>query len=217
MNDVPSEWATTLRNATNDSARVMARRGLAMAIGKLARDTMAGRGVPAHVVDDEANFLAYDLVRRVESGMIQARREDAYVRQCARNRANDYYREASGVRAVHELREEAEEAADSRDPERLMAEHQEAATIACRVERLRALIASAPASHAVVLYEVHVKGTLIEVLAQQELEKRMEVGAEHKADAAALKRARAAVDQRLCRARSWIRERMAIEPVRRAM
>lgn len=217
MNDAPSEWATTLRNATNDSARVMARRGLAMAIGKLARDTMAGRGMPADVADDEANFLAFDLVRRVESGMIQPQREDAYVRQCARNRANDYYREASGVRAVHELRDGAEELADSRHPERLMAEQQEAAIIACRVERLRALIASAPTAHAVVLYEVHVKGTLIEEIARQELEERIARGAERIRDVAALKRARAAVDQRLCRARSWIREQMAIHPVRRAM
>lgn len=216
MNDMPSEWATRLRSTTTDSARIMARRGLAKAIGKLAHDTLTARGVPADVADDDANFLAYDLGRRIEACMIEPGREDAYVRQSARNRAKNYYRETSGIRSVLELSEEAEELADSRNPERMMADHQEAAIIANRVERLRALIASAPATHAEVLYEVHVKGTLIDVLARRELDKRLASGAERVRDAAALKRARQVVDQRLCRARAWIRVRLELAPRRRA-
>lgn len=216
MNEMPSEWATKLRSATNDAARVFARRGLATAVGKLAHETLVARGVPADVADDDANFLAYDVGRRVEAGRIELGREDAYVRQSARNRATDYYRETSGVRAVYELREEtAELLADDRDPERLMAEYEEAAAVARQVERLRALIATAPPAHAAVLFEVHVKGTLIEVVARQELEERIARGVERVRDAAALKRARAAVDQRLCRARAWIRERIELAPARR--
>jgi hypothetical protein len=215
MNEQPSEWAMRLRNATNETARVFARRGLATAIGKLARGILVARGVPADVADDDANFLAFDVVRRVEGGRVEGGREDAYVRQCAKNRANDYYRETSGVRAVYELREEAEEIADGRDPESLMADYQEAAAVARQVDRLRALIATAPLAHAAVLYEVHVKGTLIEAIARRELEERIARGAEHVRDAAALKRARAAVDQRLSRARAWIRERIEFAPARR--
>jgi len=216
MNEPPSEWAKRLRNATNESARVYARRGLATAIGRLARVILVARRVPADVADDDANFLAFDVVRRVEGGRVHEGREDAYVRQCARNRAYDHYRDTSGVRAVYELREEAEEIADDRDPESLMADYQEEAAVARQVERMRALIATAPPTHAAVLYEVHVEGTLIEVLARRELEDRLARGTECVRDAAALKRARAAVDQRLSRARAWIRERIELAPARRA-
>jgi hypothetical protein len=188
----------------------MARCGLATAIDSLAYHILITRRVAADVARAEANYLAFDVTRRIEAGTVRPGHEDAFVRQCARNRANDDYREKSGVRARYELLEEAELLADDRDPERLMAERQEAAALAAKIQHLRALIATAPPAHASVLHEVHVNGTLIEELAGRELAARLARGDERVRDAASLRRARATVDQRLCRARTWLRDRLGL-------
>ena len=207
MYETPGFWAEQLRITPHESARVVARRELAGAIRRLAHQTLKLRGVP-HVSDDEANFLAFDLGRRIELGHVHPGSEDAYIRRCARNRANDHYREISGLRATCELHDEDTQLADVRDPESLLAESQDAALIAARVMRLRALIAVAPPGFAAVLHEVYVAGTLIEEVARHELEIRVARGDERAGDPHAIRRARASVDQRLHRARDWIREQM---------
>ena len=214
MNELPTYWAEKLRSATNDCARVFARRALATSIHRLAGERLRAKRVPADVADAEANYLAYELGRRIEDGTVQPGLEDPYVRRCASNRAADYYRETSGVHSRCELREDHEELADDRNPERLLSDYEEAAVLAVRVERLRALVASAPETHRAVLHEVYVKGTLIEVLAEQLLAARVVSGLERVADAAALRRARASVDQRLTRAREWIRARVGVVVMR---
>jgi DNA-directed RNA polymerase specialized sigma24 family protein len=188
----------------------MARHGLTTAIDSLAYHVLILRRVAADVARHEANYFAFDIGRRIEAGTVQPGHEDAFVRQCARNRAIDHHREQSGIRARYEVLEEAELLADHRDPERLMAERQEAALLAAKVQHLRTLIATAPSAYANVLLEVHVKGALIEVLAARELATRLERGDERVNDAASLKRARATVDQRLCRARAWLREQLGL-------
>jgi len=210
MNELPTYWAEKLHAATNDCARVLARRALATSIHRLAGEKLRAKGVPGDVADVEANYLAYELGRRIEAGTVQPGSEDAYVRRCAHNRAIDHFRETSGVHARCELRDDHEELADERDPESLLSSYEEAAIIAVRVERLRALIASAPETHRVVLDEVYVKGTLIEVVVDRLLAARVAAGVERAGDATALRRARAAVDQRLSRAREWIRARIGV-------
>lgn len=214
MHEPPCFWAEQLRNAAHESARVVARRELAAAIGRLAHETLHLRGVPDHVADDEANFLAFDLGRRIELGRVHPGSEDAYIRRCATNRAHDHYREISGLRATCELHDEDTQLADDRDPERLLAEYQDAAFLAARVQRLRALIAIAPPGFAAVLHEVYVAGTLIEVVARRELDARVARGDERVDDEHAIRRARASVDQRLHRARAWMREQMGLEVAR---
>jgi len=210
MYEHPGFWAEQVRIAPHEPARVIARRELAAAIRRLAHETLQVRGVPDHVADDEANFLAFDLGRRIELGHVHSGSEDAYIRRCARNRANAHYREISGLRTTCELDEDDTELADIRDPESLLAESQDAALVACRVKRLRALIAIAPPGFAAVLHEVYVTGTLIEEVARRELEIRVARGDERPDDPHALRRARASVDQRLHRARDWIRDQMRI-------
>jgi hypothetical protein len=207
---LPSFWADRLRIATSDSARILARRALATSIHQLAGDKLRARGVPSDVADVEANYLAYELSRRVESGGVRAGFEDAYVRRCAQNRANDHFRETSGLRARCEVRDDDEQLFDERDPERLLEAAREDALLALRIERLRVLIASAPEAYRDVLHEVYVRGVLIEVIVERVLAARVASGEERIADESSRRRARAAVDQRLCRARAWIRARMGV-------
>lgn len=169
---------------------------------------MRANGVPLDVADAEANYLAFTLGRRVEDGRIQPGSEDAYVRRCAQNRVADHFRETSGVHRASELRDEHDDSADERDPERLLSESEEAAIVASRVRRLRELVASAPEPHRAVLEEVYLKGTRIEVLAERLMAARIAGGLERAEDVGALRRARATVDQRLTRAREWIRARI---------
>ncbi len=212
MQEVLADIAHRLRASTTEPARVCLRGEMAAAIRRLANDRLRAQGVPADVADDEANYLAFELVRRVERGLVQPGAEAAYVRRSAANRANDYYRHSSGVRGASALGEEEERSlADDRTPESLMTEHQDAADLAVRVARLRALIASAPPGYAAVLHEVYVRGTLIDSMARAELELRIERGDELGRTEAALKKARATVDQRLHRAREWIRAQLGVE------
>ena len=92
--------AEQLRTSPTEAARAVVRTALATAIRRLSSDRLRILGVPSDVADDEANYLAFELVRRIERQTIQIGCEAAYVKRCAQNRATDYYRHASGVRAT---------------------------------------------------------------------------------------------------------------------
>lgn len=204
-----------LRTSTTEAARACIRGALATSIRRLAADRLRMLGIPQDVADDEANYLGFELVRRIERQTIQIGCEAAYVKRCAQNRATDYYRHASGVRATCvNADDEVHAIPDDRTPESILSQAQDAEALATRVARLRALIASAPPGYAAVLDAVYVRGTLIDTMAREELELRIARGDETSCNEAALKKARATVDQRLHRARDWIRAQLGVEPPR---
>ncbi|MBS2016219.1 MAG: hypothetical protein JST00_25275 [Deltaproteobacteria bacterium] len=207
--------AHELRTSTTEAARACVRAALAAAIRRLACERLRMVGVPDDVADDEANFLGFDLVRRIERQTIQLGCETAYVKRCAQNRATDYFRHASGVRATCvQADDEANVIPDERTPESILTQAEDAAALSDRVARLRALIAAAPPGYAAVLDAVYVRGTLIETMARAELDLRIARGDEQVRSEASLKKARATVDQRLHRAREWIRAQLGVEPPR---
>lgn len=205
--------AEQLRTSPTEAARAVVRTALATAIRRLSSDRLRILGVPSDVADDEANYLAFELVRRIERQTIQIGCEAAYVKRCAQNRATDYYRHASGVRATCVSADDDVNAIpDDRTPESILTQRQDAEALATRVQRLRALIAGAPPGYAAVLDAVYVRGTLIDTMAREELELRICRGDESARNDVALKKARATVDQRLHRAREWIRAQLGVEP-----
>lgn len=209
------QLAHQLRTSTTEAARACIRTALATSIRRLTKDRLRMLGIPQDVADDEANYLSFELVRRIERQTIQLGCEAAYVKRCAQNRATDYYRHASGVRATCVTADdEVHSIPDERTPESILSQAQDASALADRVMRLRALIATAPPGYAAVLDAVYVHGTLIDTMAREELELRIARGDETMRTDASLKKARATVDQRLHRARDWIRAQLGVEPPR---
>jgi DNA-directed RNA polymerase specialized sigma24 family protein len=215
MGEDIEQLAHQLRTSTTEAARACIRGALAASIRRLATERLRMLGIPKDVADDEANYLGFELVRRIERQTIQNGCEAAYVKRCAQNRATDYYRHASGVRATCVTADdEVHSIPDDRTPESILTQRQDAEALATRVARLRALIAAAPPGYAAVLEAVYVRGTLIDTMAREELELRIARGDETTRSDATLKKARATVDQRLHRARDWIRAQLGVEPPR---
>jgi hypothetical protein len=123
----------------------------------------------------------------------------------ARNRARDYFREQSGVRARASLADDPDELPAPRlGADDLLVETEEARERAIKIARIRYLITRAPPPYRRVLEHVHVASRPIEELVVTELARR---GADPR-DALERRRSRAVIDKTLQRARAWIRERV---------
>jgi DNA-directed RNA polymerase specialized sigma24 family protein len=168
-------------------------------------DTLLRTNVPPDVADDLAQSMTLVLVRRIEEGAVAEGSEDAYVRAAARNRARDYHREQSGVRARSTLCDAIDDLAGAEDSiEECLVDREEALERERTAARLRALVHQAPERYRAVLVHVYVLGQPIETLTVLELARRC-VSPD---DRDQHRRARAAVDKVLQRARDWLRERL---------
>jgi DNA-directed RNA polymerase specialized sigma24 family protein len=150
------------------------------------------------------------LLERIERGEAKPGSEDAYVRTSARNRARDHFREQSGVRSRASIGDDPDEIATPwAGAEQLLLEREDTRERAVALARIRYLITQAPEAYRQVLEHVHVACRPIEELVTMEMTKR---GADA-SDAVERRRARAAVDKTLQRAREWVRAN--INPARK--
>jgi DNA-directed RNA polymerase specialized sigma24 family protein len=168
-------------------------------------DTLRRTDVPPDIADDLAQSMTLVLVRRIEEGAVAQGSQDAYVRAAARNRARDYHREQSGVRSRSTLCDAIDDLVGTEDSiEECLVDREEALEREHTASRVRALVHQAPERYRAVLVHVYVLGQPIETLTARELTRRCvspDDRAEHR-------RARAAVDKVLQRARDWLRERL---------
>ena len=173
--------------------------------GMLVR-TLRGERVPGDVAEDLAHDLVFRLVRRIEAGLVAVESVPAYVRRAAVNRARDYYRQQRGgfERARLDDADADQIAAMDDDAERRLVRIEEEREAKVRLEALRRVLDKAPPRYRDVLTTVYLEEQPIEVLVRRELQRRA-ASACGQDDALATKRARAAVDKVLERARKWVR------------
>ena len=201
-----SECATQLRDAPNPFARAALRNRLARAARSCFLQTLQAFRVPDASAEDYAGDLTFDLVCRIERGDVAIGHEDAYVKQCARNRARDHFREQSGVVSKFDLDRDVDVLPSDVDPERLLLALEAEEETRQLGQEVRALLDEAPPRYRDQLVAVYLNGTAIEELVQREILRRSLAGEAYDV-AASHRRARAAVDKVLERARTWVRER----------
>jgi DNA-directed RNA polymerase specialized sigma24 family protein len=203
--------ARALRAALSDGVRTLTRNQLARAIRELVASVLAWHEVPAHARDDIAHTVTLDTIGRIESGHVREGCEDAYVRQCARHRAADYFRSIrSGVFTVLTV-DELDELATFDDAESLLVAREDDQALEALARRARSLLDSAPPSYRRVLQAVYLDGVPIERVVESDLDERVRAGEMSREEAAtpkAKKRARDLVDKHLERARKWLRSRL---------
>jgi RNA polymerase sigma factor (sigma-70 family) len=202
LGGVASARANQLRHPLAGLKHEIARNALAAAIRSLCMEVLSWLPVPHEVAEDLTHTMLPVLMDRIEQGAVTAGLEDAYVRATARNRARDYLREQSGVRDRASLGDDPDELPAARDSaEDLLVESEEARARAALVTRIVSLIPQAPDAYRRVLDLVYLAGRPIEDLVVQELARR---GVDP-TDVVERRRARAAIDKTLQRARDWVR------------
>lgn len=209
----PTVCAAELRGETNPFARAALRNRLARAVRACCFHILQVCGVPDSAAEDYTNDLAFDLVCRIERGDVTPGCEDAYVKQCGRNRARDHHRQQSGMVSRFALETELDvvPAADS-DPELYLLALEEEEETQVAAGQVQTWLEDAPARYREYVVAVYLHGTPIDELVQTELLRRSEAGEVTKEDVAsgaAYRRARAMVDKVLERARTWVRGRAA--------
>jgi DNA-directed RNA polymerase specialized sigma24 family protein len=198
-----------LREAVAGPGREVARNALAAAIRSLCMDVLSRLPIPAEVTEDLTHTMLPALMDRIQQGAVTPGLEDAYVRATARNRARDHFREQSGVRERASLGDDPDELPAPRDSaEDLLVESEEARARAALAKRIVSLIALAPDAYRRVLDLVYLAGRPIEELVVQELARR---GVDP-TDVVERRRARAAIDKTLQRARDWVRLQLEAGP-----
>jgi len=210
--DIVRPYVRELHAASTPAAHSAARNALAGSVRALCVITLRRNDVPSDVADDLAQSMTLLLVRRIEEGSVAEGSEDSYVRASARNRARDHHRDQSGLRARWTLIDELDAiAGDETTTEDRLVGQEEAGERACVAERLRVLLDLAPERYRALLVQVYLMGQPIETLAVAELIRR---GACND-DRRERRRARAAVDKQLQRARVWLRDRLTTRAVSR--
>jgi DNA-directed RNA polymerase specialized sigma24 family protein len=175
---------------------------MAAALRALCMETLAHFPIPGEAAEDLTHTMLPVLIDRIEQGLVACGSEDAYVRTTARNRARDYLRDQSGVRARASLSDDVDEVpAPHGNVEETLVAWDEARERAISIARIRYLITQAPAPYRQILEHVHVASRPIEELVVSELVRRgVDPG-----DPVERRRARAAIDKTLQRARAWVR------------
>jgi DNA-directed RNA polymerase specialized sigma24 family protein len=172
-------------------------------------DALARLQLPREVAEDLTHTMLPVLMERIEDGAVTPGLEDAYVRASARNRARDYFREQSGVRDRASISDDPEEVpAPWGNAEDLLVEFEEARARAAGVGPIVSLISRAPSAYRRVLDHVYLACRPVEELVVQELARR---GVDPD-DVVERRRARAAIDKTLQRARDWVRLRLGGGP-----
>lgn len=199
---LPSEEAAAYRACTDPVTQARARERLAAAVRhrviEVLGRTLRGRAIAgASDLDDAAQYLTLRLVDRIVAGEIEYGEEDPYIFRAARNKATDILRGRADPRRVEVPRDTLESSA-AQDP---FADRLAAGTATATLDRIESALADAPPAYRDVLVRLFLEDETRESLVDRELAAR----GEDPNDAAARRLAANVIDQRVARARRWLR------------
>ncbi len=165
----------------------------------------------ASLAEDLAQVVTGRVLAACARRATTAARLPAYVDEAARNAFRDHRRRASTKReALTELGEMPVTESGAPTPEAAVADAQESRQVAAHV---RALLADAPSAYREVLTRHYLEERPIQELVEDEVTERLRRDGRdpwEPLDRARLRpAARQCVDQRLCRARTWLQQRLA--------
>jgi DNA-directed RNA polymerase specialized sigma24 family protein len=189
---------------------------LAASVRALAFDT-ARRLTSPFDADDVANDVTLKCLAAFREGRVGEGSEATYVRRAAHHRVCSGYRAQRRFVPVDVAGMDAGEAsgaaasfveASSPTPLESLAEDASRRGHEAALDALERLVETAPSPHREVL-SGHLAGLCTKELVARELASRRAAGTVAEADARAESRLRAALDQRFCRAKGWVRKQWA--------
>jgi RNA polymerase sigma factor (sigma-70 family) len=201
---LPSEEAAAYRACTDDVARAQARERLAAAVRKRVIEvlgrTLRGRAIAGQAdLDDAAQYVTVRLVDRIAASKIEHGEEDRYVFRAARNKATDMLRGRADPRRFEIPKDQVDSAADDPFGDRLAAD-----TATASLDRIEAALAEAPPAYRDVIVRLFLEEETRDSLVDRELVTR----GQNPNDADARRLAANVIDQRVARARKWLRLRI---------
>lgn len=199
---LPSEEAAAYRACTNDVTRARARERLAAAVRKRVVEvlgrTLRGRAIAGPSdLEDAAQYVTLRLVDRIVAGAIELGAEDHYIFRAARNKATDMLRGRADPRRF-EVAGDRLDATATEDP---FADRLAAGEATADLDRIEAVLASAPPAYRDVITRLFFDDETRDSLVARELAAR----GDDPNDEGARGRAANVIDQRVLRARKWLR------------
>lgn len=205
-----AECVAALLRADGDNERSAAHERLVLVVRGRVIVELQWAKAPDDVRDDIAQEVTLRIVAWFSAGDVTAGREEAFVRRCVRNALFDHYRR---TQARHEVAIEQDDMADpdNPDPEEMAIRAAEGRQREDLIASIAVLIENAPEPYRQALIDVYATEPprTPEDLVRDELARRGQLGAGRVPTGQDIRRARAVIDQRLHRAREWVKARLA--------